>query len=200
MSNLSFDFFAQPPATPPPIDTMKAWAQWSSCGTYRYILGRRGLGGDGRILVVGCNPSKAGRDDPAREDNTSTRCVGFAVRERADTLVMANPFAYGATDPKDLVKAWRDGKDIIGPDNDRQILREARLATKIIMGCGAPHSYGPKPFQVVFRRRVEEVVRLLTTGDLKGTELWCLGTTAENWPRHPRLLPKDAPLVPWSMP
>lgn len=178
-----------------------AWADFSPCGTYRYTLGRRGLGGKGRILVLGCNPSKAGRDGPSNEDNTSTRCKGFAIRERADTLVMANPFAYGATDPDDLVDAWSSGVDIIGPENDTKILAEALIATTIIMGCGAPSSYGNKPFQKFFRERVADVVRMLTeTPCLRGIELHCLGTTRDGWPRHPRLLPRGAPLMPWRMP
>lgn len=171
-----------------------AWARFSPCGLYRYELGRRGLGGRGRMVMLLCNPSTAGRKNPADEDNTSRRCRGFAGRERSDELVLVNPYAYGATEPDKLVEAWQEGKDIVGPDNDRTIAEQVALADIFIIACGAPP--GPKAFREVYKARIAE----LLCGPLAGRELLCLGLTDEGWPRHPRLVRKDAPLVPWSPP
>ena len=182
MTNLAFDF------------APSAWARFSECGLYRYELGRRGLGGRGRMAMLLCNPSTAGRDDPAREDNTSRRCRGFAARERQDELVLINPFARCATEPDDLIAAWQRGEDIVGPDNDRTIAEQAALADLLVIGCGAPP--GPKAFREAFRERIAELVR----GPLSGRELLCLGLTEEGWPRHPRLLPKGAPIATWRLP
>lgn len=171
-----------------------AWARFSPCGRYRYELGRRALGGHGRMVMLLCNPSTAGRKDPAAEDNTSRRCKGFAVRERSDELVLINPFAFSATEPDKLAEAWLEGRDIVGPDNDRTIAEWAARADLLVIGCGAPP--GRKAFKEAFRERIAELVR----GPLAGRELLCLGLTDEGWPRHPRLLRNDAPLKPWEMP
>lgn len=184
MTNLAFGF------------APSAWARFSPCGLYRYELGRRGLGGKGRMVMLLCNPSTAGRDDPAREDNTSRRCRGFALRERRDELVLINPFAFGATDPDDLVRAWQEGQDIVGPDNDRTIAEHVSAADLFVIACGAPP--GPKAFREAFTLRIRGL--LYGPLALAKRELLCLGVTEEGWPRHPRLLRKDAAVVPWRMP
>ena len=89
-------------------------AEISPCGLYRYRLTRTWDAAAPALLFVMLNPSTA---DASEDDPTIRRCLGFARRERAGGLVVANLFAFRATDPK----ALEDAADPIGPDNARWI-------------------------------------------------------------------------------
>lgn len=85
----------------------------SVCGKYRYELEREiGAGKTCGIIMV--NPSTA---DAETDDATIRKLKGFAERNGWGKLLIANKFAYRATDVREL----RGVSDPVGPANDEAI-------------------------------------------------------------------------------
>lgn len=163
-----------------------------------------------RVLFSMLNPSTA---DAIKDDPTVRRCRGFAEREtsghddgsgsalivepyryrllRGDLFAVVNPYAYQATEPLELALAQRDGADIVGPENDAWIAREAARAHLIIVASGNPPA-GLKGFS----DRMREVARILSADGAR--ELLCFGLTKAGWPKHPLYLASHTPLVRWE--
>lgn len=157
--------------------------------TYRYLLIRSAAhrGGTPTLWVM-LNPSTA---DEETNDPTINKCRGFqekwagATRYAGD-LVVVNPFALRATDPR----ALRRHPDPVGPDNDRHI--EAAAVEVIQAGGKIVVAWGAHPFA---RERARYVAALLR---VYADDLWCLGVTKDGSPRHPLYVPYSQPLVPWE--
>lgn len=130
-------------------------------------------------MFIGLNPSTA---DETKDDPTIRRCIGFARVREASGLVMANLFAYRATDPYIM----RQADDPIGPDNDSWLTFLALRATYVIAAWGVHGS---------FQGRDQEVLKLLAGKRIKVS---CLGTTKAGLPRHPLYLRSDTELVPYA--
>ena len=118
------------------------------------------------------NPSVADADV---DDPTIRRCMGFARREGASGIIVANLYAFRATKPEDLKSA----EDPFGPRNRkalREIARHAeRTGLPLICAWGA---YGDgSEMMEVFRRTRARLV--------------CLGKTACGAPRHPLYVRAD---------
>jgi hypothetical protein len=140
----------------------------SNGGKYRYTLTRWWRTGDqGMILWVMLNPSTADAD---KDDNTIRRCISFSRLWGYEAMTVVNLYAYRATKPTELWDRAKQGKDIIGPKNDRWILKEAYHAQRIVVAWGN---------NADFHR--PKVVRKL----LGKKKLYCLGTTASGHPLHP---------------
>ncbi|WP_368188730.1 DUF1643 domain-containing protein [Aeromonas sp. R7-3] len=77
-------------------------AVFSPCRTYRYALSRVWATDKPYALFIGLNPSTA---DETLDDPTIRRCIDFAKRRGYGGLVMANLFAYRATDPEVMKRA-----------------------------------------------------------------------------------------------
>lgn len=137
------------------------------------MLWRRWESGKPYALFIGLNPSTA---DEVQDDPTIRRCIGYAKRWGYGAYVMANIFAYRATDPKVMMRK----DDPIGPYNDAWITRMAEGAGVIVCAWGAHGEY---------MRRGDEVKRLLF-----GRDLMCLGKTKNGQPKHPLYLKADQPL------
>lgn len=150
-------------------------ALFSPCCRYRYRLTRRWR--HGNILVwVMLNPSTAGThvDDP-----TIRRVRGFTLREGYAGFVVVNVWALRATDPRDLHKR----RGAFEPENIDRVWREV-WRRDVVVAWGANVSRGPGLQRVQLALRVASSVR-------------CLGLTRSGQPRHPLMLRKDTPLVPW---
>lgn len=81
----------------------------SACGAYRYSLTRKWS--DAPLLsFVMLNPSTA---DAKEDDPTIRRCIGFARREGAGGLIVANLYALRSPSPEALWSA----RNPIGPEN-----------------------------------------------------------------------------------
>ena len=157
----------------------------SPCGQYRYTLTRTiAQAGDRGCLFVMLNPSTA---DASLDDPTIRRCIGFATREGCARLTVVNLFAYRATDPRDLLDAYRGGIDIEGPENRRhlneQIAAHGSGRGIIIAAWGAHPVAGRAP---TIQRWLRDVGAL------------CLGITAGGHPRHPLYVPSYQPLMRWK--
>ena len=155
-------------------------AVFDETGQYRYAL-RREFGDGPIVTFIMLNPSKA---DAERNDNTVTRCLGFARHWGFGTLQVVNLFAYRATDSSEL----HGVADPIGPDNDRHILEACVPAGQIICAWGA-HPLAPV--------RARAVVAQLQAHQYP---LYCLEVTQDGWPRHPLYVrSKTLPLL-WACP
>jgi hypothetical protein len=152
-------------------------ADFSPCREFRYRLTRRWSDGP-TIAFIGLNPSTA---DEFQLDPTVTRCVRRADRLGFGRLVMLNLFAFRATDPQDMFKRHRAGRDVIGPDNDEWLRREASEAATVVCAWG---NHG------TLAGRDREVLRLLG-----GIKLHCLGKSKTGQPKHPLYLPYSRELV-----
>lgn len=149
----------------------------SDDGRYRYML-TRVLPEIGEPLVF-CmlNPSTA---NATQDDPTIRRCVGFALREGAEALIVVNLYARRATKPKDLWAA----ADPVGCEND-DVIRFLGAGRRVVCAWGS----NAKP------ARVKAVASMLRN---QGATLLCLGTTANGSPRHPLYVRADQPLVPYT--
>jgi hypothetical protein len=146
----------------------------SDCGRYRYSLGRRW--GHGLTVAFIClNPSTADSDT---DDPTVRRMRGFAKAWGYGGLVVANAYAWRATDPRELWKL----PDPVGPDNDRHLTSIAAGCSLLVAAWGA----NAKP------DRIAEVLAL------PGMDrLTALAVTKGGQPKHPLYLRGDLVPQPW---
>lgn len=158
------------------------WAMISDDRVYRYQLSRRWDAEPPQkaVLFIGLNPSTA---DEHTDDPTIRRCISFAKSWGCNMLIMANLFAFRATNPKDM-KA-QEGPE--GPLNEKYLLESARTADIIVAAWGANGGH---------RGQDKKVCDLLS---FAGYKLQCLGTTKAGHPKHPLYLRKDTPLVPFVL-
>lgn len=148
----------------------------SSCGKYRYSLGREfGFTGEGAITFVMLNPSTA---DAEKDDPTIRRCIGYAKSFGAARLMVVNLFAYRSTDPDALYAMSRDVA--IGPENDQHIL-EAVNRSKLVICAWGNHG--------ILFNRAKDVLRLV--GSVQ-TPMALKINTKSGQPAHPLYLKGDA--------
>ncbi|AZG77445.1 DUF1643 domain-containing protein [Methylocystis rosea] len=149
----------------------------SKCGAYRYSLTRKWS--DAPLLsFVMLNPSTADAKD---DDPTIRRCIGFARREGAGGLIVANLYALRSPSPEALWSA----RDPIGPKNRRTLVGLAAQAfaqsAPIVCAWGA-------------LARQDQIDEALLMFQVSGARLACLGRTQRGAPRHPLYVRADQPL------
>lgn len=156
-------------------------AKISECGKYRYLLTRPATAQSerGTALFVMLNPSTADSDV---DDPTIRRCRGFAEQWGCNGIVVANLYAYRATNPKELKKP----DDPIGPENDRHLHKLALEFEDVVFAWGS-NAPADRAAQVadIFQRY--------------GRRIWCLGATKAGAPRHPLYIPYSQSLIPWPV-
>ena len=157
-----------------------AGAIFSPCEAYRYRLWRRWHQTDPYLLFVLLNPSTA---DAEKDDPTVRRCSRRARRLGFGGVEVVNIYALRSTDPR----ALRGHPNPVGPSNDAAIASAARAAGGIIVAWG---DQTPRLGQA-FADRTAAVMDILGRSTVK---VWCLGTTAAGFPRHPLYLPNDVQL------
>lgn len=160
-------------------------AIFSECGAYRFRLDR--VVGQGGITASfgGVNPSTA---DAAIDDQTIKKLYGFGRALGVTTWLVWNPFAYRATNVRDLAHV----EDPVGPDNDSHIEEMLRASTLHIVGWGALNKLPPR-----LRGRWRAAVAI---ADRVGCDLKCWGTNLDGHPRHPQMIGYDSPLIRWERP
>ena len=146
---------------------MKTGALFSECRTYRYGLWRTWQPGP-YAMFIGLNPSTA---DETKDDPTIRRCIAFAKAWGYSGLYMANLFAFRATDPREMKKAFSP----VGPSNDHHLVRIAEDAGVVIAAWGQHGTHLNR----------DKAVRSLVPG------LHYLRLTKEGHPGHPLYLPGD---------
>lgn len=183
---------------------MMSSAILSDCGVYRYHL-RREWNGDTppgdetreqfeemslfsrpakreHVLWVMLNPSTA---DAKTNDPTIRKCIGFSSRWGYRALEVVNLFAFRATDPRELARAWAAGVEVVGPDTNQHIRFAAQEADRVVVAWGGFSGCG-------ITARAREVCGLL--GEAPAL---CLGVTKDGQPRHPLMLPYATSTEPW---
>lgn len=148
-------------------------ASFSNCRRYRYVLGRSWVTGSSlkqnRVALFIClNPSTA---DEERDDPTVRRCIGYAQSWGYDGVLVANLFAYRATQPADLKRI----SDPIGEENDSW-LRALSVAAPIVVAA-----WGNQGEFMGRSRIVSQMIPILH----------CLRLTKRGQPAHPLYLPKN---------
>lgn len=123
---------------------------------------------------VGVNPSTATDD---AEDATTRKWNGFVDRWGGRGYVVANAFAWRATDVRRLAL---DPTDPVGPLNDWYIDAAVHEAD-VVVPCWGSAAKLPRSL----RPRLTRVLELLRLG---GRPLRCLGRTSDGQPRHPLML------------
>ena len=142
-------------------DILRA-AGFSRCARYRYWLSRTWDTSGERCLFIGLNPSTA---DAEADDPTIRRIMGFARDWGYGGVIVANLFAWRATDPEDLKRAT----DPIGPRNNYWLRRLPSKSDEVIAAWGNDGRFQQRQRYVLAR-----IPRLK-----------CLGITARGCPRHP---------------
>lgn len=162
----------------------------SSCGDYRYWLGRHwGDGRRGIAVFLMLNPSTA---DGTLDDPTIRKCCGFARQWGLDGIHVVNLFAFRSTDPRGLLRC----PDPVGRDNDGHIanaLQRDRVmtpeeaASRFVCAWGSP--------KTMALRRLAKSRALQVLSNFRDVELWCLGQAKDQHPRHPLMIAYKTPLV-----
>lgn len=160
------------------------WEVATKNGVYRYELGRE-LGVkepllaaiEGRvvkpILWIMLNPSTATAD---QDDATIRTIAGFSEFWGHNRLLVGNLYAYRTSDPRALFAAAKSGVDIVGPQNDAQLLEMVHKAQRNVMVAWG---------QNADPARAAEVVKLLA-----GVTLRCLRVNQDGSPVHPLYQPR----------
>jgi len=182
MSNAQPTLFEAGPVAPP----VGMQAVFSECGRFRYLLWE--VWDASKPMLSWClfNPSRAGAQKIGggiETDPTWLKGRGFSTRLGYGGQVFSNPYAYAATDSKELkAKGYP-----VGPDNDRYILEACRMGDgRVVCAWGALARGLARPREVLAMMRRE------------GFRTMALGFTADGLPRHPLMLGYDTPLVPYD--
>ena len=148
---------------------MKTGAKFSKDRKYRYALWRIWNNSLPKAMFVGLNPSTA---DEIVNDPTVRRCIGFALSWGYGGLLMANIFAFRATDPKEMQRA----KDPVGLKNNLWLRKLSQEAAIVICAWGDGGG---------FMDRGEKVMGMLDN-------IHCLKMNKSGVPTHPLYQPKSA--------
>ena len=166
---------------------MSKSATFSEDRKHRYVLTRSWAPdpfGVSRFVCIGLNPSVA---DEEAEDRTVERCMGHAMDNGCNELIMLNLYAFVHTQPK--VMRQQPPHVAIGPDNNDHIKRTLALPDISAVVC----MWGN--INKVEQRRMVDVVGMIWDA---GHDPWCFGTTKSGLPKHPARLAKSLSLERWK--
>lgn len=177
-----------------------AWAVYSSCELYRYVLGRSWDLRLPTLVICALNPSTA---TELVVDPTIRRELAFAKRDGFGVLIKVNAYALRATDPKELERSRRRWDSPTrnralgcerGPtgDHNDEVIRRT-LACLDHFCVVAAWGRGPS---VKLRPRFQQVFELLRAD---GSMVHCYGKNADGSPKHPLYLPSKTRLEPWPV-
>ena len=155
----------------------------SDDGLYRYVLWRVWDTNLPTALFVMLNPSTADYDS---DDATIRRCMDFSWRWGYGELRVVNLFAYRNREAAKMLRA----ADSVGPQNDRNILAEAKAADLVLCAWSG---WSHKKVDA----RASAVERLIRVEAQR--TLMCLGLTAWKRPVHPLYQRKDLKPTPYTV-
>lgn len=145
----------------------------SPCGTWRYRLDREVQPSGVVFAYFGVNGSTATGDE---EDQTTRKWFGFTLRNGGSRYIAANPFAYRATDVRELACAV----DPVGPDNARYLAEIIAEADVLVPCWGSRAKLPPR-----LRAHLDRLLRQLRAS---GKPVKTFGLTASGDPKHPLML------------
>lgn len=150
---------------------------------YRYLLTRyiNDVEEQKTVLFICLNPSKA---DEYRDDLTVKKCQKWAKTWGFNRLLLANIFAYKATDPQILYGLEKD--PISQPknplENNFQLARAIEYADRIVVAWGVHGAHLDRGLEVL-----QLISRI-------GKTAYCFGLTIGGYPKHPSRLAYATPL------
>lgn len=190
---------------------------------YRFWLTRTGMCEIGPLfpcdspawVSIGINPSVA---DDTRPDPTISTEMGFARHHGCDLLVKVNLRAFIATKPETMLRAARDGVDVVGGEMNVALSPgidlkwfdagdvwdgpvDGRWSNRLALKCA---------FLLAKRRRgivlagwgvpggKDDVAVVVELAASIGVDLMCIGVNEDGSPTHPLYQPHEAPLLKWD--
>lgn len=158
-------------------------AVFSDCGLFRLRLDRSVTSTGVVFAYFGVNGSTATADE---NDHTVAKWNGFTLRNGGARYIVGNPYAFCATDVRELAKA----ADPVGPENDRY-LAEIIAEADILVPCwGNRGKLHPR-----LRPRLDQLADMIFAA---GKPVKIFGLTKSGDPLHPLTLPYSTPLTDWS--
>ena len=169
-------------------------ASISSDGCYRWWL-RRCLGtGEGCLLYVGLNPSRA---DSQRDDPTLRRLISFASQWGYRVLLVLNLFARISPSPAALLRV----KDPIGEQNDAVLNRwfnHWSVTSGVDLWCGWGSNGARWDRTQLVLGNIQCLLPQRRRSVPNSPHPLMLGQTASGQPRHPLYAPRNACLLPYG--
>ena len=163
---------------------------YSADRKYRYWLGARLCEvpkKEGAILFIMLNPGTEKGKEERSNHTTRKNCERFVGEQGYGRLWTCNLFAYRASDSSKI-----RNESHIGENNDSYILECASQAAMIVCAWGEGRSQSRR-----FRNhRGDEIIRTLKGNGLL-SKAYYLGLTKANQPRHPMVLQRNCPPVPF---
>jgi hypothetical protein len=169
----------------------------SKCGLYRYTLSRDWDQDLPCVYWIMLNPSTA---DATKDDPTIRRCINYSKDWGFGGAAILNLFAYRATQVKDLEKAYRDGVDIVGPENENQLKAVASIVN--------PKESKDKRGNIMIKKKNDIAIAAWGNHGALGNrsqevlgifeEIRCLRLTKSKQPSHPLYLPKILTPMYWD--
>ncbi len=175
--------------------TYASWATLSTCGRYRYALGRSWDDDEnpGSIFsIIMLNPSTAHEriDDP-----TIRKCIHFAKQEGCGSLFVRNLFAWRATNPRLL----RNIDDPVGPFNLDVLSRDIGLGLRVAawgqLGAKWLRQAAISPLGNI-RGGATHVLSLTDHGYDRSSHF---ASERTRQPRHPLYLRNDTRVIQWAL-
>lgn len=150
---------------------VRRWADLSSDGQHRLVLGRQWREDLPLVAFIGLNPSTA---DATEDDPTVRRCVGFARAWGFGGVLIANLFTFRAADPR-LLAACKTPLTF-GADH---ALRDIGAQAALVIEAWGAHAMASSTGR-------DRHVRALLAGRAPRA---VLGLTQDGAPRHPLYAP-----------
>ena len=174
-------------------DSSASEASLSSDGCYRWWLRRRLGTGEGCLVFVGLNPSRA---DGQHDDPTLRRLIGFARHWGYRELLVLNLFARMSPSPAALLRV----KDPIGGLNDAILNRwfnhwSRTSGVDLWCGWGANGARWDRAQLVL--GNIQRLLPQRRSSVPDSPHPLMLGQTVSGQPRHPLYAPRNACLRPF---
>lgn len=159
-------------------------AIFSPCDKFRYRI-ERPIAESGIVIAFfGVNPSTAGAEV---EDQTTIKWRGFCRVNGASRYIAGNPFAFRATNVRELALA----ADPIGPDNAKH-LAEIMADADLLVPCWGSRMKLPRKL----RPYLDDLAGVIRRC---GKPIRVFGLTKSGDPAHPLMLSYTIPLVEWAL-
>lgn len=156
-------------------------------GPYRYRLWRVWDETLPWVCWLMLNPSTA---DASEDDPTIRKITKFSRTWGYGGAVVANLFAYRATDPADLIAAAKRGDDVVGTFNDQHIQVAMHMCPKLTVAAWGAHGN--------VAGRANHILKMCRTTLGSVNTLHALKVNGDGTPSHPLYLPDNSTPTPYE--
>ncbi|GAB4305003.1 MAG: DUF1643 domain-containing protein [Geminocystis sp.] len=153
-------------------------AEFSNDRIYRYGLWRIWDINKPKVMFIGLNPSTANENE---NDKTIHKLYKYCQAQEYGGFIVGNLFAFVETDSKNLKNYIKEGKDIIGIDNDMWLKKLSNEVETIVAIWGN---------EGTLLKRNEQIIQHFP-------KLHCLKINKTGQPAHPLYLPDNLLFTPF---